>query len=196
MLQYPVRFIVAFGAGLLVAFAVPEAAYRFQLYQSLVVNAEYSIITTDTRAGFTGDKSLGGLFPPGRDVTMRQYRLDSSFGRQVRFHSNNLGWISRHDYAPDKEQGEFRIAIIGDSLTASITNDRPWVDVVQRELSGDGELLRAIGARKITVLNLGSPATGPVRMAQRSLPFAQRLNADMLIANFGIESPHSLCLRR
>ena len=94
-----------------------------------------------------------------------------------------------HNYTRKPVEREFRIAIVGDSMTASINNAKPWPDVTWRYLNADKELLAFLGAKQITVLNLGVAGTSMQFMASRfrilasdtlraereaSMPFAER----------------------
>ena len=108
--------------------------------------------------------------------------------QKIRVNVNNLGWISRFDYARHKRPSEYRIAIIGSSMTASVTNENPWPDLVQERLNSDAELLTAIKAKEITVLNLGRAGANMRVMANKIAVIAMAFDPDMVVVNFSMEN--------
>ena len=144
--------------SLLVGYLFVEAGYRGYLYYSYVVKAEFSVATIDVRersVNFGIPGSLEGIYPPHSVFTLTQYDKDNLILDRHRVHINNLGWVSHYDYEPTKAPAEFRIAIVGDSLTASVNNEIPWPDVLQRKLNADTELLTALEIERVTVFNFG-----------------------------------------
>ena len=121
-----------------------------------------------------------GPYARNAAFAFRQYDGEGNFVQANNVRTNNLGWVASLDYPIEKAPNEFRVAFIGDSLTASITNEVPWVTVAQRELQ------RAVG-RPVLLMNLGVPGLGPARMKMITLPVAQRLRADLVVVNLVIE---------
>ena len=81
--------------------------------------------------------------------------------------TNNFGLVSQRDYRPEKKPREYRIALIGDSLTACVTNDVPWGDLLEDRLNADENLKKALGVHSFTVLNFGREA--PAGMVSRRI---------------------------
>ena len=124
--------------------------------------------------------NIMGPHAPKTTFAVRQYEGNGKFIRASKVHANNLGWVSLFDYPAQKAPGEFRVAFLGDSLTASINNDIPWVSVAQRELQASVD-------RRVLLMNLGSPGMGAQSMAAITLPIARRLGADLVVVNMTIE---------
>ena len=182
----PKAFLWLFGLMSLVILVGAESAYRIHRYRTNVVDTRFLLATVDvppTRTSVGQSGSIEGPFRPKHPFTLRLYGADGNLARTIHVHVNNLGWISRFDYSAAKAVKEYRIAIIGNSLTASINNEIPWPDVVQRTLAADQELLRTLDATSITVLNLGVPGGGYEFARRNTAPTAKRLSADLLIYN-------------
>ena len=166
---------------------VMDAYERYKMY-CRGVSISYENSTLDTPRSFGKSERVVGPFLPNADITQRDYAADGSLKRSHTFHANNLGWVSRINYAEAKRYDEFRIAVVGDSFVASVTSETQWVDVMQRGLAQDKSLLDLLGVRTISALNLGVPGHGPANWETLSLPIAQRFQADLLIVGFVIES--------
>jgi hypothetical protein len=177
-------FLIAFAAVTVGICSLGEIAYRAWLYRTYVVNAAYGVFTIDYRIPsllhFVEPNNVLGPHPLGVRFMLRQYAVDGSFVRASHVNTNNLGWVSPYDYVLPKPSGEFRIAILGDSLTASINNDVPWPSVVQYELRKS--------IPQASVMNLGNPGMSAQWMERLMLPIAQKLSADTVVANIIVES--------
>jgi tetratricopeptide (TPR) repeat protein len=99
--------------------------------------------------------SVEGHHPPNSVAALTQFNKNDHIVQRHNVRINNLGWISHYNYERSKAPNEFRIAIVGDSMTASQNNEIPWPDVLQRKLNADADLLAALDVKTITVLNLG-----------------------------------------
>jgi hypothetical protein len=183
MTENPPGFVIAFTVFVAGVCIFGEIGYRVWLYHTYVVAAAYPVNTVDYPPFFgpvfVGSEMLGP-YPPNTRFELRQYGPDGAYQRTSHVSVNNLGWVSPDDYSPSKAPGQFRVAILGDSLTASINNDIPWPHIVQEELRK--ALPQAI------VMNLGSPGMNTQLMARLTLPIAQRLAADAVIVNMIIEN--------
>jgi hypothetical protein len=181
MAHDPRKFLIAFAVAMAGLFVTAEIGDRAWLYTMYVVNAAYPVMTVDYAQwlgpSFVKDE---GPYPPNIHFTVRQYGVDGAFQRAAHVSINNLGWVSSDDFSLPKPAGEFRLAILGDSLAASITNDIPWPSVVQEELRKK--------LPRVTVMNLGVPGMNTQLMAQLTLPIAQRLAADAVIVNIPVEN--------
>jgi hypothetical protein len=183
MTRSPRKFLIAFTVAATIFSIIGETAYRAWLYRTYVVSAKYPVVTMDypAYAGpfFVKDEVLGP-YPPNTHFIMSQYGVDGEYQRSSHISVNNLGWVSPYDYSLSKPPGEFRLAILGDSLTASINNDIPWPSIVQEELRKT--------LPQTTVMNLGVPGMSTQLMARLTLPIAQRLAADAVIVNMIVEN--------
>jgi len=176
--------------SLLVGYILIEAGYRLYLYRHYTVQPGYLVMTTDVppvATTFGRPGSVFGLFAAGKPFTLTIYAPDGTMFDRHRVPVNNLGWVSEFDYARRKEVSEYRIAVVGDSLTASINNSQPWPDVLQRRLNEDKPLLAKLGVRRISVLNLGVAGASMGMMANPLSVIARRFSPDLLVVNFIVE---------
>ncbi len=175
------------SASLLIGYLIMEAAYRGYLYYAYVVEPNFSVTTIDVRpfnqlGAMPG--SVYGYYQPHKPIAFTSY---DGAGRILERHTvqiNNFGWPSRYDYSREKQSGEYRIAIVGDLMTASINNSQPWPDALQRNLNADRELLAALNVERISVLNLGIAGASIQLMANPLALIARRFSADMVIIDF------------
>jgi hypothetical protein len=92
-----------------------------------------------------------------------QLRAVSIFGNQVefdvRFRTNNLGFIDPVNYAPDaSKRGKEGVVFVGDSLTAGYHGGAPWVP----RLRDQAQKLRP----EIEIYNLGVGAVGVINFTR------------------------------
>lgn len=176
-------FVVAFVISVGCVGIFGEIAYRAWLYWTYAVNGEYTVVTVDyppSDTKFYSDGNVLGGYPPNVRFSFRQYGVDGAFQQSSYVRVNNLGWVSPYDFALSKPASEYRIAILGDSLTASVNNNIPWPSVVQRGLRES--------VPDILVMNLGQPGMSTQRMSRLTLPIAQRLHADSVVVNMAFEN--------
>jgi tetratricopeptide (TPR) repeat protein len=174
-------------ASLLTGYVVVEFLYRCYLYYNYAVQAEYPVDVVDARLpsrGVTAPGNVWGAYPPSTVFTKSSYSTDNRLVYQTHVHTNNFGWISHHDYSVQKAADEYRIAVVGASLTASVTNETPWADILQQRLNEDLELLRALDVKRISVLNFGLPGASIQQIWNSGAPVARRFSPDLLLVNF------------
>lgn len=181
LLLVPISLIVGYG--------LIEIGYRAYLHYTYAVEAKYSVAVQDAPViGMsTTPGTVLGPFPINRVVSRKLYDADSHVVLQNRYRVNNLGWLSGSDYTRVKPTGEFRVAVIGDSMTGNQTSNVAWTDILQDRLNGDKALLSALGVSRIAVLNLGVPGASMQLMANPLSVIARRFDADMVVVNFLIE---------
>jgi tetratricopeptide (TPR) repeat protein len=179
---------LGFWLGFIAGVLTFEAGYRVYQYIFLAIDAHFPVATIDAPApSQTGRGNLQGYFLPNRDMVFSFYQADGVSYETHRVKTNNLGWISHHDYEPRKP-GEYRIAVVGDSFTASLTNSLPWSDVVGEVLNRDKAFLNAAGVGSVSVMNLGAVGATLPFMANPLAVIAKRLDVDMLIVNIITET--------
>lgn len=172
-----------------VGYGVCEIAYRAYLYSEYAVDGKFAVATLD--APILGmphtPRGVLGPYTPDRVVTRNVYDANDRLISQSRHKINNFGWTSGSDYTREKPAGEYRIAVVGDSLTANINSSVPWTDVLQRHLRADRHLISALGVETISVLNLGVGGASMSFMATPLSVIARQFSSDMLVVNFPIE---------
>jgi hypothetical protein len=174
------------AASLLAGYLLIEIAYRGYLYYVYVVDAHFAVKTIDVsplvELGATG--SPFGIYQPRKPITLTSYDESGNILEHHTIAINNFGWVSQNDYSRAKPTGEYRIAIIGDSMTASVNNERAWPDTLQTNLNADRGLLKALGVEHISVLNLGVAGASMQFMAYPLALIARRFSADLVVVNF------------
>jgi hypothetical protein len=182
---------VAITLSALVGYGFVELGYRLYLYNTFAMNTKYAITIMDAREApinFGAPGSVLGPNPRSTDFHKTYYSSDDEILYRHKVHINNLGWTSRYDYSRTKQPDEYRIAVIGGSTTAALSNETAWVDVLQDRLNADTELLATLDRRKFTVLNLGMIGSGFDHFANPGALIARRFSADLALVNFSIES--------
>ena len=112
-----------------------------------------------------------------------QFDEGSNLVWSTRYHGNNLGLCSWMDYHPRGQAREYRIAVIGDSFTASVQMNDPWPDRLERLLNADEDLRRAMPGVTFKVYNYGRPAVGFPEFADLAR-MAKTLDPDLAILNY------------
>lgn len=92
---------------------------------------------------------------------------DGSIEYDVRYHTNNLGFIDDRDYADSATEAATpeRYAIVGNSFAAGVHGGKPWVPTLRSDLSA------SIGPTR--VYNLGVEGTGIQHFAALLASFAR-----------------------
>ncbi len=111
---------------------------------------------------------------------------DSKIVFESRAHTNNLGLYSSKNYSVRRRGSEYRIAIIGDSMTAAIQMYPPWPDLLEDYLNTDAALVRKLG-KTFKVYNLGIAGAGFPHFEMMVRGQAEALDADLVVINY-IES--------
>jgi hypothetical protein len=194
--------------GVIVAISALASLVLFEIkvrldMQRAYVAGRFPIVAFDAPDAHTrsvdSPLDLFGPFPPEVHAEEEPYvgffRRDGSFflwfiddeskiRLEVRYRTNNLGFISSRDYFPRRDrEREFRIAVIGDSLTAAREMKIPWPDLLEDFLRADGELARRVG-REPRVYNLGLPGAGFEHFVRIARGPAEVLDPDLVIVNY------------
>jgi len=157
-----------------------ECGYRWYMYRTLVA-ADYPVTIASAPIY---DDATPGYYRPHTTFHWRRFDAQHNLLHECQVAINNRGFISANDYSVDKPAGEFRIALIGDSLTACITNDTPWADLLEKELNGDAALKQRLAARTIRVMNFGLAEAGLHKFAINYRNFASDYSPDFVIVNY------------
>jgi hypothetical protein len=98
--------------------------------------------------------------------------------------TNSHGHVSNFDYAKEKPRGEYRIAVIGDSMTANITNNVRWTEVLEEQLNVSRRWRARIGDKTTRVINFGVDGMGMVQFAAMVRYHATTFDPDQVLVNF------------
>ncbi len=171
--------------SVLITYGLLEVAYRVFWYARLTSNYKtYAFIAVDAPV-YQFDLQSGYRYKPDSTYRWMFYNADNMLVRSSQVRVNNIGLISSHnrDLEP-RDPGEFRIVVLGDSVTASMTNDIPWVDILDDLLNADTNLKATLGVSKFSVMNYGREGTGVVQFADVFVNEAKNVSPDLVLVNF------------
>lgn len=177
--QWGLPLTVALVSTALSLLAV-EFVYRAVCYRHFT-EARYGIVVQS--AEVHAERTYGH-YQPNIVTKYRMFDADHHLQLDATVRINNFGYVSHHDYKLEKAPGEYRIALLGDSLTACFNNDKPWADSLQEALNADEEFKAQVGAQTVTVLNFGTPGAGFHTMARQGLNHAKFFSPDLVIVNY------------
>lgn len=118
---------------------------------------------------------------PNAKGTIYHFDDGMALKSKVKVQYNNWGDRFYKDYSPVKLPGEFRIAVMGSSLTAGVTNDFPWVQVMDQVLQDNAALRKNLGATKITVANFAGAGSKVQHMAGKLKRIGELYKPDLII---------------
>lgn len=169
--------------SILITYSVLEAAYRIYKYMRLRQGYRYYFQSVDAPL-YRFDPDIGYRHRPNVTLHHRQFDPDNHLLISNVIRVNNLGHIAPRDDMIYKPRSEFRIAILGDSFTACITNDVPWPVLLEDILNTDDTLKRMLNVSTFKVINLGMSGTGIVQWARVYEHEVERFDPDLVIVNF------------
>ena len=154
----------------------------------IIKNQELTRMSIDSLLGYEAVKHPQGLFKPNES-----FRTTIASDNAVVFHAeprtNNLGFLSDKSYTIERDPArpEYRIVIVGDSMTGTTTMDHQWVDWVEDLLNASADVRSVLGGRAVRVYNLGWPGAGFRTFWTSFDEVGRRFDPDLVIVNF-IES--------
>ena len=100
--------------------------------------------------------------------------------------TNNVGLLSDKDYifARDHRSPEYRIVILGDSMTGPTTSTYQWVDTLEDLLNNNPEFRKAIGGKAVRIYNLGWIGAGFNTFADAWKRVGQYFDPDYVLLNY------------
>ena len=164
----------------LLGYLALEVGYRVLNYHAIktrIVAAAFAQFPRVEGGDAIFNKSTGYRFRSNITVERR----DGPF--PIFWKTNRYGHIARSDYPVEKPAGEFRIGLVGDSMTANITNTIRWGDVLEDTLNASPEWRTAIGNRTTRVINFGLAGIGTVHFANVVDEMVMPFGVDLLIVN-------------
>jgi hypothetical protein len=171
-------------ASLLLAFLCVEGGARFWLaHKYLLGNFKTTSTFAQDDASPPDNTDPVGWEQPNRTHFYYVYNENSDIVWHASYHFNNMGLVSKRNYHRDRKPAEYRVAIIGDSFTASVQMMTPWPDTLEDILNADDSLKARLGVTAFRVYNFGMYAAGFqdfVNLAK----IAKKLDPDMVIVNF------------
>jgi tetratricopeptide (TPR) repeat protein len=177
--------------SVIISFLCIEAGYRAYLFYTFAFKADYPVVVVDApppRIDFGYPGNVFGTQPTGAKYNAFYYDGRNQLVYEHKVRTNNLGWTSRYDYSVVKAPHEYRIAVIGGSTTAAVTNEIAWTDVAQDRLNVDKQLLGALRVERISVLNISAAGADVNLLAVPIAVIASRFSPDMMVANLSIDN--------
>jgi hypothetical protein len=100
--------------------------------------------------------------------------------------SNNVGLLSDHVYRFERDlrHSEYRIVVLGDSMTGPTTATYQWVDTVEDLLNSNKALQERVGGKEFRVFNLGWVAAGFQTFWKAYDKSGQYFSPDMVLVNY------------
>jgi hypothetical protein len=100
--------------------------------------------------------------------------------------TNNVGLLSDKPYRfeRDPKHPEYRIVVLGDSMTGPTTATYQWVDTVEDLLNSNRALRQKVGGKEFRVYNLGWVAAGFQTFWKAYEKSGQYFSPDMVVVNY------------
>ena len=183
------RATTRFAVWVLLTFVILEIGFRFYRYHQLESDADknihYSFSSFKARL-YTVDQEAGYGYEPNARNQQWLYSKDNDLEPdESTVVTNNMGMFGTPSAVqPSKGPDEFRVAVLGDSFSATTTSTVPWPTALERVFSADADLKRAVGKSTIRVLNFGLDGTGIVQWPAVYRSRAAKFDPDLVIVNF------------
>lgn len=129
--------------------------------------------------------SAGVQKQPNSTLHFRFYTAGATIFASADCRLNNMGYFSENDYRYEKEEGEFRILVLGGEQTASSVASQSWPDFLQKILNE-----KKCFAKKVSVINLAWPDAGPEHYLRTWETEGYKFNPDLVIINI-VESDYT-----
>lgn len=166
--------------SVIVTYCVLEIGYRFYQYETLpdrlfrlgsaqLRNRAQGQVVFDPHTGFRFAPFVEGRSGPPLNAHWR---------------TNSHGHVSDVEYPRRKPPDEFRIAVVGDSMTANTQNSVRWTEIAERQLNGSPIWRALVGGRSTRVINFGLPMLGFVQFAAMLRYHVFDFDPDLIIINF------------
>lgn len=102
----------------------------------------------------------------------------------ARWRTNSYGHVSDEEYPRQKPPDEYRIAVVGDSMTANTQNSVRWTELVAQQLNASAQWRAFVHGRSTRVINFGLPMVGIVQFAAMVRYQVFDFDPDLIIVNF------------
>ena len=167
---YLTNVIIAL-VSLSLSLVAAETGFRYYKYKIAPDSTSGMVVVNYER----GPHSQGEYYSFADNLAF-QFKADDAY--------NNWAFRFPQDYSDDKQPGEYRIAVLGDSYTENITNDFSWVSVFAHAVEQDQVLKNALGVRRITVANFANSSSGVIFMATQLEQIRKLYKPDLAIFAF------------
>jgi hypothetical protein len=173
------REFLLLATSLMLAGLLMEAGYRAFQYVTLPGRIG-ALMDATLRPEVQFDVDTGYRYSPNYDGALGE-------PWNSHWHTNSHGHVSRYEYPLAKPTGEYRVAVIGDSFTASITANVRWTEVLETELNSSPEWKAAVGGKSTRVINFGVDGMGMVQFGAMVQHHAVNFQPDLVVVNFIVD---------
>jgi hypothetical protein len=182
------REALLLAASVIATLMVLEIGYRLYQHQTLPGRL-FALVDAEIRADYDARTRHDGTRPYRSDQHTGYLYAPNFEGRRghpwhSRWRSNSHGHVSKFEYPRQKPPGEYRIAIIGDSMVANITNNIRWTEALEDLLNAAPQWRRQAADRFTRVINFGVDGMGMVQFAAMVRHHVMPFEPDMVIVNF------------
>jgi hypothetical protein len=171
-------------ASVVATLIVLEIGYRLYQHQTLPGRL-FALVEAQIRADYHAraghgapplyipDPRTGYIYPPN-------FQGQRGHPWNSRWRTNSHGHVSRFEYPRQKSPREYRIAVIGDSMTANITNNVRWTEVLEELLNASPQWRRLVADGFTRVINFGVDGMGMVQFAAMVRHHVMPFEPDMI----------------
>ena len=177
------KILLIFCISVLMSFFIIEVLLRLMFYNNISSDDKSIVIYSKNFRNKIGVLGLGNN-DYIKNIEFKRWVFDTAhdLGHESKVKTNNYGFISEYKFNRLKNNNEFRVAIIGDSLTASITSDIRWVDELQK-LTNENSYLKNKNSQ-VTFYNFGSSGSGFRDFIRSYCIIKEYFSPDLIVTNF------------
>ncbi len=172
--------LILLSCSIVLSYLCLEVAYRFYEYYSVMTTVKSLVAaqvpTNSTNAISVFDPYTGYRYAPN-------YVGERGTPWFSHWHTNSYGQVSSEEYPVEKPKNEFRIAVLGDSFTADITNNIRWTELLEQKLNASELWRQHVGGRFTRVINFGVDGFGIVQMAAMAEHYASQFEPDIILTD-------------
>jgi hypothetical protein len=165
-----------------------EITYRVYLYRNLqkqIMQSFWPVLRSSRENAHFSDMNnvsefdlyTGHRYWPNITVS---YKRDAG---PAYWQTNRYGHIGHDDYTVEKPEDVYRIAVIGDSFTANVTNSTLWTDHLRNRLNKNACWYKYTGGKRTEILNLSRDGVGIIQFKDIFEKDALLFNPDMILVN-------------
>jgi hypothetical protein len=180
------REVIFVLASLMVTYLVLEIGYRAYHYWTLPSRL-FQLVAAEIPANYDQLSKVGRQYVPDQHTG---YVYSPNFDGQrgppwnSRWRTNSHGHVSKFEYPRQKPPGEYRIAVVGDSMTANITNNVRWTEVLEEDLNASSKWKTRVDGKGTRVINFGVDGIGMIQFAAMVRHHVMGFEPDLIIVNF------------
>lgn len=166
--------------SVLVTYVVVEVAYRVWQHQTLpqrLFPIVKGLAASDRGHNYVYDAKTGYRYPA-------RFKADRGHPWFSHWETNSHGHVARSEYPREKPAGEYRIAVVGDSFTANITNNLRWPDELEDVLNDRGDWPPRMRGLHTRVINFGVDGMGMEQFAAVAEHAVPAFQPDLVIVHF------------